>query len=64
MWAIIMTAIGAILSAPSVWTLVRERGQRRSEWVSIEESVRRVKEPGLKDIIASFVRELVGIRKS
>jgi 8-oxo-dGTP pyrophosphatase MutT (NUDIX family) len=41
-----------------------ERGQRRSEWVSIEESARRVEEPGLRDIIASFDPELVGIRKS
>ena len=41
-----------------------ERGERRSEWVSVDESARRVEEPGLKDIIASFDPELIGTRES
>jgi len=31
-----------------------ERGERRLDWVSVEESAKRVEEPGLKSLIASF----------
>ncbi|PSH66195.1 DNA mismatch repair protein MutT [Phyllobacterium sophorae] len=39
-----------------------ERGERRLEWVSVEESVRRVEEPELKALIARFDPELVSVR--
>ena len=36
-----------------------ERGERQLDWVSIEKSARRVEEPGLKTLIASFDPEYV-----
>ncbi|MGH7005712.1 MAG: NUDIX hydrolase, partial [Alphaproteobacteria bacterium] len=39
-----------------------ERGERRLEWVSLEESALRVEEPELKSLIARFDPELVAAR--
>nr|WP_237143480.1 NUDIX hydrolase [Phyllobacterium zundukense] len=40
-----------------------ERGERRLEWVSVEESVQRVEEPGLKALLATFDPKLLGPAK-
>jgi 8-oxo-dGTP pyrophosphatase MutT (NUDIX family) len=39
-----------------------ERGERRLEWFSVEESARRVEEPELKALISNFDPALVAIR--
>lgn len=42
-----------------------QHGQRRSEWVSVEESAaRRVEEPGLKDILSDLTLSRLAFAKA